>query len=145
MIRLDVQAVGHGRGAVDVNCVGLRRTSVMHVGDVVHIDDSAIDGLDREIVERFHCGRRVVQVDRVFVGADLLRPDRGDQVLERQSVDDIVRRNSVRMQGLLVEMGHTNLQGTRSLGRNVQPQTLHQRAAGFAFTTALQPKQAKCE
>src|SRR5437763_5104461 len=46
---------------------------------------------------------------------------------------------------LLVEMGHTNLQGTRSLGRNVQPQTLHQRAAGFAFTTALQPKQAKSE
>ena len=53
--------------AVDVNDVGLRRAAVMHIGDVAHVDDGAVDGLDRQIVEGVDRRRRVVQVDGVFV------------------------------------------------------------------------------
>ena len=48
---------------------------------------------------------RVVQIDRVFKLADLLGPDRGDEVLDRQGVDDVVRGDAVGVQRLLVEIG----------------------------------------
>ena len=95
----------HGAGAVDVNGVDLRRAAVMHVGDVAHIDDGAVDGFHGKIVEGFDRFRRVVQVDGIFVGADLLGSDRRDQVLQRERVDDVVRGNAVLMQSLLIEIG----------------------------------------
>ena len=95
----------HGALAVDVDDIGLRRAAVMHVGDVAHVDDRAIDGLDRQIVEGGDRGRRIVQIHRVFELADLLGADRGDQVLDRQGVDDVVRGDAVGVQRLLVEVG----------------------------------------
>ena len=63
------------------------------IGDVAHVNDRAVDGLDRQIVEgaRWRLGESV-QIDRVFELADLLRPDRRDQILDRQRVDDVVAR-----------------------------------------------------
>src|ERR1700682_989275 len=77
----------------------------MHVGNVTHIDDGAIDVLDREVVEGFARCRRAVQVDGAFVGADLLGSDPRDHVLQRKRVDDVVRGNAVLMQSLLIEIG----------------------------------------
>jgi hypothetical protein len=77
----------------------------MHVGDVPHVDDGAVNGLDRQIVEGGDVGRRCVQIDRVLEGADLLGAHRGNEILDRQGVDDVVRRNPVGVQRLLVEVG----------------------------------------
>ncbi len=110
----------HGAGAVDVNRVYLWRAAIMHIGDVAHIDDSAIDRFYRQTVEGIDRRRRVVQVDRIFVGADLLRSDRRDQVLQRERVDDVVRGNAVLMQSLLIEIGldlaHLAAEGKRQRG-----------------------------
>ena len=95
----------HGVLSVDVDDVGLRWASVMHVGDVPHIDDGAVDGLYRQIVEGGDVGGRCVQIDRVLESADLLGAHRGDEVLDRQRVDDVVRRNPVSVERLLIEVG----------------------------------------
>ncbi len=54
----------------------------MYIGDVAHIDDTAIDGFDREIVKGSDCAGRIVQIDRVFELADFLGTNRRDQVLD---------------------------------------------------------------
>ena len=95
----------HGALAVDMDDVGLRRAAVMHIGHVAHVDDRSVDGLDRQVVESGDRAGRVVQIHRVFERADLLGSDRGDQVLERQGVDDVVRGDAVGVQRLLVEVG----------------------------------------
>jgi hypothetical protein len=92
----------------------------MHVGHVTHIDDGAVDGLDRKIVEGFDRFRRVVQVDGILVCADFLRSDRRDQVLQRERIDDVVGGNAILMQRLLVEVGldlaHLAAEGKRQRG-----------------------------
>src|ERR1700741_1067924 len=88
-----------------MNDVGLRRAAVMYVGDAAHVDDGAVNALDRQIIESSDVDRRGVQIDRVFECADLLGPYRGDEVLDRQGVDDVVCGNAVGVQRLLVEVG----------------------------------------
>src|SRR6202035_2662135 len=85
--------------------IGLRWAAVMHIGYVAHIDDRSIDGLDRQIFESGNIAGRSVQIHRVFERADFLSPHRGDQVLNRQGVDDVVRGNAVGVQRLLFEVG----------------------------------------
>ena len=79
----------HALAPVELDDIGLRRRSVVDVGDVAHEDDRAVDHLDRQIVEVRHRFGRIVQIDGEFVGADLLRPDRIDLVLHRERVDDV--------------------------------------------------------
>jgi hypothetical protein len=46
----------------------------------------AVDHLDRQIVEvRYRLGR-IVEIDREFVGADFLRADRSDQILQGERI-----------------------------------------------------------
>ena len=90
--------------AVDVHDIGLRRAAVMHVGHVTHIDHRAVDGLDRQIVERGNIAGRSVQIDGVFERADFLGPGRSDQVLNRQGVDHVVCGECLGLQRLLIEV-----------------------------------------
>jgi hypothetical protein len=77
----------------------------MHIGHVAHVYDRAIDGLDRQIIESPNRAGRIVQVHRVFELAYLLRPNRGDEVLDRQGVDNVIGGDAVGVQGLLIEVG----------------------------------------
>ena len=77
----------------------------MDVGDITHVDDSTVDAFDRQIIGSGDVDRRGVQIDRVFECTDLLGPYRGDEVLDRQGVDDVVCGNAVGVQRLLVEVG----------------------------------------
>jgi hypothetical protein len=67
-------------------CGGLRHAHC----HVAHVYDRAIDGLDRQIIESANRAGQIVQVHRVFELAYLLRPNRGDEVLDRQGVDNVI-------------------------------------------------------
>ena len=79
--------------AVDMDDVGLRRVAVAHMGDVAHVDHGAVDRLDRQVAEIVESRRRVVELERIFVAADLLRAGRRDQVLRGERVGDILADN----------------------------------------------------
>ena len=87
----------HRAVAVDVHDVGLRRVAVAHVRDVADIDHRAVDRLDRQVAELVDVGRRVVELDRVFEAADLLRADRRDQVLRGERVGDVLAGQAARL------------------------------------------------
>src|SRR5258708_3473475 len=114
MIRVERQLPRNNRIIIPVSA------AAMHLGHVTHIDDGAVDRLDREVVEGCDRFRRVIQVDGIFVTADFLRSHRCDQVLQRQRVDDIVGGNAVLMQRLLIEIGldlaHLAAEGKRQGG-----------------------------
>ena len=67
---------------VELDDIGLRRRTVVDVGDVAHEHDGAVDHLDRQIVEVRDRLRRIIEIDGEFVGADFLRADRIDLVLQ---------------------------------------------------------------
>ena len=94
----------HRAVAVDMHDVGLRRVAVADGGDVAHIDHGAVDGLDREIAELLDLDRRIVELDGVFETADLFRADRGDQVLRRQRVGDVLARQTACLQRRRIEV-----------------------------------------
>ena len=84
--------------------VGLRRVAVAHVRNVADVDHRAVDGLDRQISQRVDIRRRVVQLHRIFGGADLLGADGIDQVLRGKSVGDILRGKALRVEGGVIEI-----------------------------------------
>ncbi len=106
----------HRARAVDADQVGLRRRAVMHIGDVVHVDDRAVDLLDRQIVDFFQQGGTGVQRHVPVELAELLVAGRQDQVLRRDGVDDIVGGNAVGLHRLLIEID-LNLQNLAAVGR----------------------------
>ena len=73
----------HRARAVDAHQVGLRRRALMHVGDVAHVDDRAVDLLHRQVVDPFEQDRAGVERDVPVELADLLVAGRQDQVLRR--------------------------------------------------------------
>ncbi len=79
--------------------IGLRRIAVTHLGDVAQVDHRAVDRLDRQVAEIFEPAGRVIELDRILEAADLLGPHRGDQVLGRQRVGDILPRQSAGLHG----------------------------------------------
>src|SRR6185503_11294252 len=79
----------HGPVAVDVHDVGLRRIAVAHLGNVAHVDDRTIDRLDGQTGQVFQFGGRIVELDRIFKGADLLGTNGEDQVLGGERVGDV--------------------------------------------------------
>ena len=87
-----------------MNDVGLRRVAVAHLGDVAHVDHGAVDGLDRQVAEIGEPRGRVVELERVLERSDLLRADRGDQVLRGERVGDILSRQPARLQGDRIEI-----------------------------------------
>src|ERR1700733_4062276 len=72
--------------------------------DIADEYHDAIDHLDRQIVEIFNDFWRVIEVDRVLVGTYLLGADRRDQVLPGEGIADVVRRETVGTQRVLVEV-----------------------------------------
>jgi hypothetical protein len=90
--------------AVDMHDILLRRAAVAHMADVVNVDHGAVDRFDRQIAERLDRGRGVVEIDRVFVGADLLGADRRDQVLRGERVGDVLAGEPMRAHLLRVDI-----------------------------------------
>ena len=94
----------HRIAAVDAHHVDLRRRAVVGEGDVAQEHRRAVDDLDRHIVKRGDLIGRAVEIDDVFEIADLLGADRGDYVLAADRVDDVLRRQAVGLQLLLIEI-----------------------------------------
>src|ERR1700733_10490803 len=93
--------VGRGLGAdlenghqnalapVELDDIGLRRRTIMDVGNVAHEHDRAVDDFHRQIVEIRHRLRRIIEIDGEFVGADFLGADRIDLVLQGERLADV--------------------------------------------------------
>ena len=90
--------------AIRLHDIGLRRRTVVDMGDIAHEDHHAVDHFNRQIIEIFDGFWRIVEVDRVFVGTDLFGADRRDQVLPREGAADVGRREAVGAQRILVEV-----------------------------------------
>ena len=106
----------HRARSVDAHDIGLRRRALMHVGDVAHVDDRAVDLLHRQIVDLLEQDRAGIERDVPVELADLLVAGRQDQVLHRDGVDDVVGRDVVRLHRLLVEID-LHLQDLAAIGR----------------------------
>ena len=90
--------------AVELNDVGLRRRTVMDIGDVTHEDDRAVDHFHRQIVEVRDSLGGIVEIDCEFVGPNLLCSDRIDLVLQGERLADVCGRKTVGAQRILVEV-----------------------------------------
>ena len=101
---------GHQRRAlaIDADDVGLRRKAVADVGDVMNVDGGGADGLDGQVVQFSNGLRRAVHIHFVFEGADFGGAGGKNQVLEANSVDDVVGRKAFRLQRRGIEV-HLNL------------------------------------
>ena len=76
----------------------------------------SIDVADREIIELGNAGRGVIEGDDIFELADLFRSDRRDDVLLRNRINDVLGRQSVGLQFILVEVD-LNLEHLAAVGR----------------------------
>jgi hypothetical protein len=88
----------------------------MHIGNVAHEDDRAVDLLDRQIVDVFQYGGAGVERDVPVEFAQLLVAGRQNEVLRRDGVDDIVGRDVVGLHGVLIEID-LYLQNLAAIGR----------------------------
>ena len=68
------------------------------------IDRDSVDVADREVVQFRDPAGGVIEVDNIFEFADFLGAHRGDDVLPRDRVDHVLRRQSVGLQLVLVEI-----------------------------------------
>ncbi len=95
---------GEGRGAaalqdrehhrvlpVAPDQVGLRREAIVYVRDVAHLDERAVRGLDRKLVEIGEHRGAAVQRHVVLAHAHLYRARRQDHVLIEHRVHDVLR------------------------------------------------------
>ena len=76
----------------------------------------SVDLLDRQIVDLVEHGRAGVERHVPVELADLLVAGRQDQVLRRNRVDDVLRRDAVRLHRLLIEID-LHLQDLAAIGR----------------------------
>ena len=75
-----------------------------------------VDHADRQIIELVEAGRRTVERDDIFEVADLLGSDGRDDVLPADRVDDVLRRQSVGLQFVLVDVD-LDLEDLAAVGR----------------------------
>ena len=76
----------------------------MDIGDIVDIEGDAVDVANGQIVQFGDAARRVVESDDVLELADLLGSDRRYDVLPRDRLDHVLRRQPVSLQLVLVEV-----------------------------------------
>ena len=88
----------------------------MRIGDVVDEYGRAVDDADGQIIEFVETVRRPIEIDDIFEVADLLCADRRHDVLPSDRVDDVLRRKSVGLQFILVDI-HLDLKELASIGR----------------------------
>ncbi len=86
--------------------IRLRCKAIDDVSYVAHVDDAAVHGLDRQIVERSECLRAAVHLDVVFARADFCGTAWQDQVLRVDGVDDVDRSQSLCLQRARIELDH---------------------------------------
>ena len=60
------------------------------MGYVTDVNHRSVDGFDRQIAHGFDQGGGIVEIDRIFKGADFLGADRSNQVLGGQRVGDVL-------------------------------------------------------
>ena len=96
----------HRAIAVHVDDIDLHRTAVVHMRDVVHVDHGAAHALDRQVGELGYFRWRAVQVDGVFVIADLFRARRREEVLRGERVGDVLAGQAARLHRRGVEVEH---------------------------------------
>ncbi|OIQ68485.1 hypothetical protein GALL_499220 [mine drainage metagenome] len=106
----------HRARAIDADDVGLRRRSLVDMGNVMHVDDRVVDFLDRQFVDLVEQGGTGVEGHVPVELADLLVAGRQDQVLRRNGVDDVLGRDAVRLHRLLIEID-LHLQNLAAIGR----------------------------
>ncbi len=87
-----------------MNEVGLRRTSIVYEGHIADIDHRSIDVFYRQIIEFLDLLRRIVEIDGVFVFANLLGSGRGNQVLDGNRIHDVLCRQAIGMKRVLIEV-----------------------------------------
>src|SRR6185312_14470433 len=80
---------------VDTNDVSLRRRAVTNVSHVTYINDRAIHGAYRKIVELLHGPRTAVEIDVIFKRTDLGGAGRQDQVLCADGIYYVNRRQAL--------------------------------------------------
>ena len=76
----------------------------MGVGDIAQKDRCAVDDANGHVVELGELGWRAVERDRVFEVADLLRSDRGHDVLLANRVDDVLGGKPIGLELLLINV-----------------------------------------
>ena len=84
--------------------IGLGRVAIVHIGHVTDIHHRTIHHPDRQLAQLLDGRGCVVQPHRVFQAANLLVADRQNQVLRRQRVGDVLRRQAARVQRLHLEV-----------------------------------------
>ena len=84
-------------------CTALPLCTLRHV---VHVHHGAVDALDRQVGEIRDLRGGVVQIDGVFVVADLLGARRRQQVLRRERVGDILAGQPERLHRARIEVVH---------------------------------------
>jgi hypothetical protein len=86
--------------------VRLDREAVVHLGHVPDVDQGTLHLPDGQIVQGLHGGRAAVEQHVVFRVPDLGRAGGEDEVLSADGIDDVRRRQPVRLQGLRVQVDH---------------------------------------
>ena len=88
----------------------------MHIGDVAHRDDGAVHFLHGKVVDPVEQHRARVERDVPVELADLGVTGRQYEILRRDRVDHIGRRDVVRLHGLLIEVD-LRLENFAAVGR----------------------------
>ena len=88
----------------------------MRVGDVANEHGRAVDDADRHVVELVEPGWRTVERHDIFEVADLFGSDGRDDILPADRVDHVLRRQSVGLQLVLIDVD-LHLEDLASVGR----------------------------
>ncbi len=99
-----VDAHEHAALAIGQNDVCLRRKAVANVGDVLHINRGAVDGLHRQIVEFLNGLRAAIHFDHVLKRAQFRRSRGQDQVLGIHGADNVNRGKSLGLERLGIDV-----------------------------------------
>ena len=92
----------HHDGALSVHAydIRLRWVAIAHMGHVAHVNHRSIYRLDRKIVQLLHHRGRGVRLDRVLKPVHLHGAGGNNQILRRDRVHHVGRRQTVCLQGL---------------------------------------------
>jgi hypothetical protein len=122
----------HRAPPVHADDVGLRRMAVVHEGDIADVGDRAVLRADRQVVDVSDLERARIEPDRVLGITDLLGARGHDQVLVGDGVLYIGRRETLRAQGIGLEidlhLAHRSAKGVGNRGagnrRDLRPDDL---------------------
>ena len=76
------------------------------MGDILHVNRHAVDGLDRNLVEGLDNVGAAIELDVVLGGAHLGSAGRNDQVLVGDGRAHVVGRQAAGVEGVQVEIDH---------------------------------------